>query len=896
MRLQTPVILLMALAYTLNASGADAAEPAQTPWTAQEIRLIDHPDEIVARLANGMVAIVKEDHTTPVAAVRLYVRAGSIYEDTHLGAGLSHMFEHLLVGGETTTRSEQESADLIQRLGANYNAYTTTDHTCYFLTVPAQHVGTALNLIADWVTRPTFPQVAFDREWGVVQRELEMGASDPQRQGYNWFNELRYRVHPARYPIIGYQAVVRQVTRQTILDYYQRMYVPENCVVAVAGDINAAEMLEAVKQEFADFTQRAKANIVLPEEPPVMAPRESVKVMPSMQGPAELRLGFPSIELQHDDLYALDVLAAVLGQGQSSRLYRRLREELQLVVNISAYNSTPSYAAGTFVIHGEVTPKNVHAVRRAIWEKIKRVQTKGVDGKELSRVKRQLQVDHVRQQQTAEQQAAGMARDFLSTGDAHFSRHYVEKIQTVTADQVEQAARRYLQPDKQITLVVTPQALPQQASKVAVQTGQSDVRKITLDNGLRVLLKRNAAVPLVAVQLYVKGGLLVEPADSSGLAHMMARLSTKGTKHYNAEEIVDYFEGVGGRFGAMAGNNTFVYNAEVLAQDFSESFEILAEIVQQPTFPKDELAKLKEQTLAALDQVENSWAAQARRYFRGEFFLLGPYKNITLGRPASVQSLTCKAIERLHEQTVVGSRAVLAIFGDIDLDEAEAAARARFATLPKGEPLELNEALAGAGAAGRLFVMPTEKTGATLYMGYPGIKLTNIQDRYALEVLTEIIGSSTSTGWLFDKLRGQQLVYSTWMDNFMGLLPGYVAATAQCEPEKVPEVRAMMAALLAQAAGGAITQQQVESAKSKRINAEVLGKQTIADAAASAALDELYGFGFDWSRGYADRVMAVTLDKVRQVAQQYLTAAPTTTIITSKPQLLQKNEQKQQSP
>ena len=896
MKLYTPLLWLLPLALSLQLTAADSPPKAPanpTPWTAQEIRLVDKPNEIVTRLQNGMVAIVKEDHTTPVAAVRLYVRAGSIYEDTHLGAGLSHMFEHLLVGGETSRRTEQQSADLIQQIGARYNAYTTTDHTCYFLTAPAQHVGTALNLIADWVTRPTFPQAAFDREWGVVQRELEMNASDPQRQGYYLFNELRYRVHPARYPIIGYQAVVQQVTRQTILDYYQQMYVPENCVVAIAGDINAAQMLDAIRREFADFAPRPKRMITLPKEPPVMAPRDSVKVMPSMQGPAQLKVGFPSIKLQHDDLYALDVVAAILGQGQSSRLYRQLRQEQQLVVNIGAYNATPSYADGTFVIHGQLLPENIPAARQAVWNEIRKLQKKGVDQNELSRVKKQLQVDHVRQQQTAEQQAAALARDFISTGDPHFSKHYVEKMQAVNADQVQAAAQRYLQPDRQITLALTPTPLPQPPAKAANNTGESEIKKITLDNGLRVLLKRNDAVPLVTIQLYLKGGLLVEPDQNSGLANLMAKLSTKGTRHYNAQQIIDYFETVGGQFDAISGNNTFVYSAEVLADDFPKSLEILAEIVQQPTFPQDELDKLKQEVAAALDQVENSWSAQARRYFRSQFFRKSPYQNITLGKPDNIKAITTEQITQLHKQAIAASRTVLAIFGDIDLPAAEAAARERFCQMPKGQTLTLTQPQPWPPAdQPRLVVMKTDKPGASIYIGFPGINLTNIQDRYALEVVSEIIGSSTSTGWLFETLRGQRLVYSTWMDNFMGLLPGYIAATAQCEPEKAPEVQALMTELLKQAAQGRFTPEQVQRAKSKRINAEILRKQTIADAAADAALDELYGFGFDWSKDYADRVMAVNLDKVRQVAKQYLGSVPTTTIITSKPELFKKTDQK----
>lgn len=331
---------------------AEGEAIAEQPWTARESRLIDKPDEIVARLENGMAAIVKENHTAPVAAVRLYVRTGSIYEEEYLGSGISHLFEHLLAGAATKTRSEDESRKLIQQIGARYNAYTTKDVTCYFLTVPSQHVGTALNLIADWVTRPlladvnTIDQVAFEREWGVVQRELEMKTSDPMRQFYRLYDEIRYHVHPARYPVIGHQRLVQRVTKEDIVSYYQRKYVPDNVVISIAGDINAEEMLGAIKKEFSDFERRSIASSTLPQEPPVTAPRKLVKVMEEMRGPAMMMVGYPSFKLQDADLYALDTLATILGEGQSSRLYRALREQQQLVLSVSSWNYTPDWERG----------------------------------------------------------------------------------------------------------------------------------------------------------------------------------------------------------------------------------------------------------------------------------------------------------------------------------------------------------------------------------------------------------------------------------------------------------------------------------------------------------------------------------------------------------------------
>ncbi len=878
-------IWIMAVVFGLTVVvSAQEAVTSQTPWTAQEIRYIDQPDEIVATLENGMVAIVKENHTAPVADVRLFVRAGSIYEQDRYGAGMSHLFEHLLVGGATPNRTEEQSRQLIQQIGAQHNAYTSKAQTMYFLTVPAQHIGTALNLIADWVTRPSFPEEAFTREWGVVQRELEMGASDPIRQQYYLFDELRYKIHPAKYPVIGYQTVLQQISRQDILDYYHRMYVPDNTILAIVGDINAEEMFQAIKKEFSDFTRRPAVKVILPKEPDVTAPRELIKVFPSMQGPAKMTVGFPSFSLQHPDLYVLDTLANIMGEGQSSRLYRTLREEKQLVLSITAGNHTPYWADGTFLIFCDLAPENIPAARQALWQEIEKIQNEGITDEELHRAKKQLQVGHLRSHQTADQQADAMAEDYLATGDPHFSDHYVENMQRVTAAQVQEAAKKYLLPQKQLTLILTPTPLAAAQTRNQEKNAPAGIKKITLENGLRVLLKRNNAVPLVNMQFYVLGGLLEETDANNGITNLMTELSTKGTASYSAREIVDYFDGIGGSLNASCGNNTYFYAAEVMTGDFEEALKRYCEIILQPTFPEEELEKLKPQALATIEQINNDWHMQANRNFREKFFAQSPYRRTLYGTADSIRQINRSQIQSCYQQMTVAQRSVLAIFGDIDLEQAEKMVRERFAAMPAGTPIPLEKVKAETFPnAPRQFIDKTERNGATVYIGYPGIKITDIEDRYPLEVIIEIIGSLN--GRIFTQLRGMQLVYDARCFSFPGVTPGYLAAMAQCEAEKVPQVIQLLQDQLAKAARGEFTEAEIADAKNNRINSEVLGKQTNADAAMTATLDEIYNLGYNWSENNADRIMAVTLADIQRVAQKYLSGPPTITVITSQPEI-----------
>jgi zinc protease len=174
-------------------------------------------------------------------------------------------------------------------------------------------------------------------------------------------------------------------------------------------------------------------------------------------------------------------------------------------------------------------------------------------------------------------------------------------------------------------------------------------------------------------------------------------------------------------------------------------------------------------------------------------------------------------------------------------------------------------------------------------VGYPGTRLTSVQDRYRLEALQAIIGTTNGTEWFFGRLRGAGLVYSAWANNFAGVLDGYFVASAQCEADKAPQVLETMEELFGRAAAGGFTEEDLARAKSRLISAEALDRQTNADLAGQAALDELYGLGYDWHKGYAERITALTLEEVQEVAKRYFASPPTTTVITSQPEMLAEN-------
>ncbi len=254
------------------------ATKLETPKYSGVRQLSD--DVTVATLSNGLTVIVQENHGAPVATVRCFVKnTGSAYEGKNLGAGLSHVLEHVVAGGSTLHRTEKEIEKTINAFGGATNAATSTDQTMFFIDCPAKNTMTAVDLIADSMQHVTFEPKEFARELKVVRRELADGEVDRQRVLGTLLQQTVYLVHPARHPIIGYLDVLNATTNQTIIDFYHERYAPNNQVFVVVGDVKTQAVLDEVASQYVGTLRGRETYQPFEEEPKQLSPRETVREM-----------------------------------------------------------------------------------------------------------------------------------------------------------------------------------------------------------------------------------------------------------------------------------------------------------------------------------------------------------------------------------------------------------------------------------------------------------------------------------------------------------------------------------------------------------------------------------------------------------------------------------------
>ena len=317
-------LAIIILIYFLSSSVLFAADPPPAPRYTSVQHLAENVT--LAKLDNGLTVIVQENHTAPVATVRCYVQnTGGAFEGRYLGAGLSHVLEHVVAGGTTTHRGEKEIERIIASFGGVTNAYTTSDHTTFFIDCPARNAMTAIELIADSMQHITFEPKEFERELKVVRRELADDEDDRSHVLSDQLDLTVYAVHPVRHPVIGYLQVLNRTTNQTIIDFYHERYVPNNQIFVVVGDVKTQDVLDHVTRQWAGTPRGRETFVPLPEEPEQVSLRESVR---EMEGTVyDIAPAWPTVTLSNRDMYALDLAAYILGEGESSRLVRRLKYE-----------------------------------------------------------------------------------------------------------------------------------------------------------------------------------------------------------------------------------------------------------------------------------------------------------------------------------------------------------------------------------------------------------------------------------------------------------------------------------------------------------------------------------------------------------------------------------------
>jgi zinc protease len=812
-------------------------------------------------LPNGLTVLLKRDGAAPVSSVQVWVKTGSIHEGAHLGAGLSHYLEHMLFKG-TERRAGREISATVQAHGGYINAYTTFDRTVYYIDVPGEHTGVAIDLLADAVLHSTLPAEEVAKERDVILREIDMCLDDPDQRLSQALFETAYRAHPYRQPIIGHREVFAATSRDDLLAYYRARYVPNNLVLVIVGDFDPAATRASIATHFGSASRARLAPVLVPDEPAQLARRDrhlGEDVQVSRAG-----LGWQIPGLTHPDTPALDMLAMVLGHGDSSILWQAIREKARLVHTVDAMSWSPG-TSGLFYVSYLADPDKRVAAEQAILRELGRVAARGISVAALAKAVRQAVTSEVNMRKTMSGQASRLGAGEVVVGDIHYTRQYFERLFALTPRRLQEVMRTYLVPDKLTVVSSNPAGAVATAGGAGARAASSlDFEEMALPNGARLLLQPNRNLPNLHFRLAFAGGAMFEPAGRRGVNALLATLLGKDTTRRSAEEVAGAIEAVGGAFHEFSGNNSFGLTAEVLPGDAGLALELMADAVLRPAFKSARLEIERESALAALRESLDDVVTVGRKKLREKFFGAHPFAIESGGDEPGLRAITVADLRALHARLAVAGNAVLAVAGDFDPKALGSRLKAFLARLPKGAAPQVRSALAVTPGD---FVEHQPRQQAIVYQAFPGPGLL-APDYTVSEVADELFSGMSSN--LFERVREQKsLAYFVRSSRIVGLQSAMFYFYAGTSPERHAEVVAELNLEIERVRGGGVTGDELRRCQVRLKAAKRMGLQTNSARAMNAALNAVYGLPVNDWRDYDARVDAVTTADLQAFARRY---------------------------
>lgn len=809
----------------------------------------DAPERHV--LPNGLTLIVQPDPAAKVASVQVWVKSGSVHEGAQLGAGLSHYLEHLLFKG-TKRRAGREISATVQGMGGYINAYTSFDRTVYYIDAPVAQVATAVDVLADIVLHSTLPAAEVTREKQVILREIDMGQDDPdQRLGQALF-DLAFREHPYRHPIIGHRDVFAAVTRRELLAYYHERYAPNNLVVVMAGVPDAVAARAMVEQHFGAVPRRKLAPVYLPEEPPLMAPRrrhleEKVEVV-------RAGLAWPIPGLAHEDAPSLDVLAALLGHGDSSRLWLAVREKARLVHAIDAMSWNPG-TAGLFYLSFTCDAGQREAAESAIAGVLQAAAKSGFRPAEVRKVVRQMVVAEINGRRTASGRAARLGMAEVVVGDLEYSRRYFQRLREVTPTRLRQVLQRYLQPSRQLAVSSNPLGSAPPVATTARGAAAIPLIVRRLLNGAQLVLQPDDRLPNLHLRLLAQGGPASDPPARRGATALLATMLTRDTERHSAAAVAQRIEQVGGSFQAYTGNNSFGLAMEVLPTDVATALDLLADGVLRPAFRAASLAIERAAQLADLAQDEDDVVTYGRKHLRRLFFGEHPLALEPQGAAVGVAGTDGRVLRALHKNLLVAPNVVLSVAGDFDPAQLGPRLESWLANLPtsRRQPAATPPVVGGPAAGEHTLQRDCQQ--AVVFEAYPGPGVLD-DDFYVAEVADELFSGMASR--LFERVREELgLAYFVRSARVTALRGGMFYFFAGTAPGQEDQVLAEINREVKRVAAGKVTAEEIARCHTRLVAGREMGRQTNAARAMHAGLNVLYGLPADDEAAYIAGVSAV---------------------------------------
>ncbi|MDW8136727.1 MAG: pitrilysin family protein [Thermodesulfobacterium sp.] len=824
-------------------------------------------NKIIEReFSHGLKVLFYPYEREKVITVQLCIKVGSSYEEDSL-AGITHLIEHMIFKG-TETKKPEEIAGAIEAKGGYINAFTSYDYTCYYVAGPSEITETALEVLSTAVFNPYFDPQELEKEKEVVIEEMKMRLDNPFTVLFEKVLATSYQNYPYKRPIIGYEKTVRSLKRENLLSFVEEFYTPENMVLIIVGNFPPVELWNLVEKYFGKLPLRKLKKVSFPEEPYVSKPSLVWIERPVKE--SYFVFTFPGLSIKNDEAPLFDLLAEILGGGEASRLYLKLKRELNLVKSLSASAFTPS-GPGLFEIYGTGKSENFKEILKVLLEELEKVKREGITHKELERAKIQVLSNFIFSQETSEGLAKTMGIFQLLRNSYKDILWYQEKVQNATPEDLKILAQRLFDYQKLVVGFLSEKKLweEEELNKIIFSISPPSVEVFTLENGLKVIFYPIKDLPTVGITLAFPGGLRWEKPENNGLFQALSLLWNRGTKNFTAEELAENLESISATIKGFSGRNTFGLKGLFLSNYLQTGLEYFKEILLNPAFEEEECKKAKPELISALLVQEDQPLALALKEFLKELFPNHSYGLNLAGSYEFYQKLSCEELKKAYQKFVRPEKGVLVVVGDFDPFYLKLELKRLFKDWKPSSSETLKEESEPLPPHSKIKTVIKETHQTQILLGFQTPGLLS-KEKIALEVLNYAL--SGQDGRLFRILRDEKsLAYA--VTSFLVFYPKKSALVfyLACSPEKKDLAIKGFWEILKEISQKGLSEKEITRAKNRILGRYKLSLQSNLGKTEDMAVNEVLGLGWDYGKKFETLLKEVGQEDLKKLINDSLT-------------------------
>lgn len=823
------------------------------------------------KLDNGQTVVIQEVKNNPIVTIDTWIKTGSIDEDDS-NNGVAHFLEHLFFKG-TKNHESGEFDQILETKGAITNAATSKDFTHYYVTIPSKDFDLAMELHGDMMLHPLIPRNEMEKERKVVLEEINKDLVSPTRILQENLNSMMYTTHPYKRKVIGRSDVIETITRDQVLNFYNAHYSPSNMITIVVGDVDTNHALERIKEVFnAEYKKQTKT--IYPKESQLTSQQKKVEYIKTESG--YMVIGFRGTPINDNDSYALDVLSTILGDGRSSVLNQVLKEKKRLAFSVDAGNST-FRDDGIFYISANFEPEKCKQVQSAIFDEIKNIQDKGVSDEQLSLAKNIIERNTYYSRESITNIATEIGYTMALTNDIKFYDTYLDKIKSVSKDEVKRVANKYLGENRSAVSIILPESsknIPvankiQNLGTAELVSESNGTQKYHLSDGATMLYTPNSSNDIIAISIYAKGGQLLDKI--AGTANLTAATMMKGTKNYTSLELSQVLEDNGIKMVPSVGADAFSITVLTTKDEYDKTMELLNEVVNNAIFDDYEIEKVKSDKLSAIKTNKDVPIKQAIEEYRDMIYKNTPYSISSKVLEKNIQNIKKSDIIEYYNKIFNPKNIVISINGNIDKDKTIQDLNKIFE--PKADSQTFDYKIYDSkipritAPRTNTIKMPTET--AWILLGWQTDGVLSEKDYATLQVIDSILGTGMSSR-LFKELREQEgLAYQLGTGYSPNVLRGSFMMYIGTNPATLEKSKQGLFSEIEKLKTEYVGDKELKDAKEKLIGNYVIGLETNLDKASNTGWYEASTRGYEFKEKYVDLINSVTDADIIEVANKY---------------------------